>query len=134
MRWRIHVWVDRCMVSRQSTNINGSALVPTPDPANQAVFQRSSKSTNVKDRVRADMLKTLAQIRPAFAEDIRTADAIDRNELNGQAEELVKGLATVNQEWNVVIQEYNDALCTLSDDPQKAERFAVWRETQWSPD
>lgn len=122
------------MVSRQSTNINNSALVPTPIAANHAALQRSPKSTSVKDKARSDMLKTLAQIRPAFAEEIRTADFIDRTELNGQAEELVKALAIVNQEWNVVIQEYNDALSTISDDPQRAERFAVWRETQWSPD
>jgi len=118
-------------MARQTSNIQGTVVAQGELAANQVVVQQPAQ-LSVKDRPRSEMLRSLGQIRPAFAADIAAADAVDQARLNAQAEVLVKELAIVNQEWNQTIAAYNDALSEVSSDPLKIERFTAWRETQWA--
>lgn len=129
-RWQSKYRRMMKMVTQQPVNTENSTVVQGQSLGKPALVQLMPRTTVARD-ARSDMLKSLAQIRPMFAREIETADAANRPELNEEAEELVKELAIVNQEWGQTIKEYNEAICGMAEDAYKAERFSLWRETQW---
>jgi hypothetical protein len=117
------------MTTQQQRKSEQAAAAAVKGASEQALIQLP-RSRSVVDGRHAAMMKILKQVRPAFARDIEAADRADQHELNDRGKALRTNLSAVNQEWEVAIKHYNEALCRLSEIPSAEERFAALRQAQ----